>query len=86
MMMMMRMVVKLRMIMFVRNLGNCLQTALPCRRALMRVGSRKVCGNGNDVDIHVGFNVDLEAQDDTDKLVPSVRPCLPTDPGSGLWR
>ena len=86
MMMMMRMVVKLRMIMFVRNLGNCLQTALPCRRALMRVGSRKVCGNGNDVDIHVGFNVDLEAHDDTDKLVPSVRPCLPTDPGSGLWR
>ena len=66
------------MIMLLRSLGKGLQTALACRRALMRVGSRKVCGNGNDVDIHVGFNVDLEAHDDTDKLVPSVRPCLPS--------
>ena len=40
MMMMMRMVVKLRMIMFVRNLGNCLQTALPCRRARMSLGMK----------------------------------------------
>ena len=51
-----------------------------------------------DVDIHVDLDVEVEVgviiqddldfdvHDDVDKLVPSVRPCLPTDPGSGLWR
>ena len=82
----MMVVVILRMIVLLQSLGKGLQTGLPCRRALMLVGSRKVCGNGNGVDIHVDFNVDLETYDDTDKLVPSVRPCLPIDPGSGLWR